>query len=175
MTLLPNEPEVVTALDTIVAMKEHDVARVSEGVFKQHILPILTSTNTDVDLTFWLNIAGTAYRPIDVVNAAGEPLFRVPALLRQYDPHVQLRHEDSVQERTAMAKLKSQVHPQLGETFYDQSLERLADVPPPRQDDIDAWKAILARYRVIESDHPTTTADASVEERQSDVQGFDEF
>lgn len=69
---------------------EDDVARIPENIFVSSLLPLLCQDVRDgaaarerVDVTLWLDLAGSAHRPIDVVGSNGSVLFRVPALMRQ--------------------------------------------------------------------------------------------
>lgn len=146
MKTSPNYPEETEAMDSLIKAAKEDVPNVPEDIFKEHILPQLTRRDGNVDLTFWLEIAGNAYRPLNVVSDSGEFLFQVPSLIRQYDPFTNLSPRESVPERLEVARLKTQVHPQLGEVYYDQEFGKLAQVPPPTPKDVSAWDAILVRY-----------------------------
>lgn len=146
MKPMENYPEEIEAMDLIIKSAKEDVPNVPEDIFVEHILPQLARRDGDVDLSFWTSIAGNVYRPLNVVNGSGEFLFQVPPLIRQYGSFTNLSVKESVPERLEIARLKTQVHPQLGETYYDQEFSKLAHVPPPNNDDALAWDKILVKY-----------------------------
>lgn len=175
MKPVDNYPEEIEAMDMIINSAKEDIPNVPEDIFVEHILPQLARRDGNVDLSFWSAIAGNVYRPINVVKD-GTVLFTVPPPLRQYGSFTNLSVRESVPERLEMARLKTQVHPQLGETYYDQEFSKLAHVPPPNRDDVAAWDKILIRYGYP----PLTTAVEAVEDVKSEggsvfMGGADDF
>lgn len=152
---------VVLAMEAIQKLNTADVPRVPEGIFTQHILPIMTDRSGKVDISAWLDIAGNAQRPIDVIDLRGQVLFRVPAMMRQLPTKTSSSHRASITELASTAKLKGEVHPGLGQNFLAQGLSRHV----PRlgtQVDLEsakAWNAILKRYG-YPSIFPEDVADA---------------
>lgn len=143
---MPTPPEVEEAVKAIQAFSLTDVPQISEVVFKAALLPALSAEpGTKVDLTAWLDIAGTTLRAIDVVAPNGEVLFRVPALMRSLPTAHQsdVNYYDIVHE----SLLQENVHPNLGQRTLDRQLQRvrtgatLLDVETAKQ-----WNVIRMRY-----------------------------
>lgn len=147
LQVLETPPDVLEALKQISDLTSSDVARISEAQFVSTLLPVLTDTTGKADLRVWQDLAGHALRPIDVVDFAGNVLFRVPSLLRRLPTR---RNPDSYQNTfssiVAEGKLHSDRHPVLGRTFLE---TRLAQVSVDGKIDYDTagrWNEILKRY-----------------------------
>ncbi len=145
---VPTPPEVAQALESIAELGRHDVPRIPETVFKNTLLPALSApAGTRVDLTSWLEIAGTPLRAIDVIGTDGEVLFRVPPLMRS----LPTAHQEDVNfyDMVHESLLQENVHPALGQRSLDSSLRRVAtgatllDVETAKQ-----WNTIRHRYNL---------------------------
>lgn len=147
LKVLETPPDVLEALKQISNLTSEDVARISEAQFVNVLLPVLTDTSGKADLRVWQDLAGHALRPIDVVDFAGNVLFRVPSLLRRLPTR---RNPDSFQNTfsniVSEGKLHYDRHPVLGMTFLE---ARLAQVSVDGKIDYETamrWNEILKRY-----------------------------
>lgn len=175
---------VLQAMDQIKAITELDIPRVPEAIFVQHILPIMTDRSGKVDITPWLDVAGNAQRPMDIVDLQGRVLFRVPALMRELPTVVSRGHRTSISHLADEAKLKAEVHPNMGQQTLAIGLQR--HLPKTAtQADIDSakqWNAILKRYghdpilpTEISGDEPPAAKSGPEEPDALLVEGNDEF
>lgn len=136
------------AADEIRRLGEEDIPKIREEVFINKLLPILTNTSGNVDVSIWQDYAGSVTRPIDVYDAGGIRLFRVPPLvtrpvtMRPNDP------QSSISHLLGEAKLRHEVHAVMGQTYLQEGLNAKfaslglgVDLEKARQ-----WSAILERY-----------------------------
>lgn len=147
MKPLETPPEVLEALNELTKLSKEDVARITEVQFVNYLLPVLTDTSGKADLRVWQDLAGHALRPIDVIDIAGNALFRVPALLRRAGTRQnpsEYRH--SISNIIGEGKVHLDRHPVLGATFLE---TRLAQVSVDGKIDYETasqWNEILKRY-----------------------------
>jgi hypothetical protein len=144
----PNSAELTEAFKILAQADTVEVPKVPEQLFIEHLLPMLSApAGTKVDLTKWLDVAGTPIRPIDVVdNFTGEALFRLPALMRTLPTAFQeeMRYAEIVMD--AQARETSQ-HAIVAERYLGQQLGRartgatLLDVETAK-----TWNNIRVRY-----------------------------
>lgn len=154
-------------MEELERIAANDVPRITESLFKAKLLPVLTSEDPKQSLDIWLEIAGVALRPIDVVSdrGTGEVLFRVPPLARPVDPRATRKGYGSAFEILNVAKQKHEVLPALGEEYLKDSLINAVESTPLSMEDARAWNAILVRYghpgilpdEVTQEDKPTTS------------------
>ena len=147
LTPMETPPDVLKAMKELIADGDNDMAKLPEPLFRSHLLPVLTDTSGNADLSVWLDIAGHGFRAIDVTDpVSGETLFRVPAL---YTPLPTRTHGDP---RTSLAMISEQAnnhsaqHPAIGETFLRKQLAAQQVHNRVNWDSIRTWNAILARY-----------------------------
>ena len=138
--------DVRLAIEQLRELTDSDVPKLPEHLFRQHLLPVLTNTSGNVDLRIWLDIAGAANRPIDVVDGAGKVLFRVPALIRYIPTRLNGSPRDSLSQLLATAKLQSERHPALGNAYLKSALETKDPRVGPDLESAKQWSAILVRY-----------------------------
>lgn len=156
LTPLETPADVKIAMEEIATLTKVDVPVITETVFCQHLLPILTNTNGDVDLSIWLDMAGSVTRPIDVSDYNGNILFRVPALSRTPSTRLNSDPRRSMNEIVSTAKLKSDQHPMIGSTYLQVQLENKFGEALPDLDTVRAWNAILLRYNLEPLNIPGT-------------------
>lgn len=123
-----------------------DVPKVPEHIFRNDILPVLTDRSGHADIGIWLDIAGTAMRPLDVIAPNGDLLFRTPPLYPQTPVRVSEGYQTSVSAVGAEAELRHEQHPAIGRTFLNGALERLDPGLPDHLKQRREWSAILVRY-----------------------------
>ncbi len=163
LTPLPTPPEQLDAMRQLIEDAENDVARLPEPLFVNHLLPVLVDRSGNTDVSIWLDIAGHAFRPIDVFDpATGHVLFRVPALLRRPATRVARDSRESFSSIGMNTEIQRGRHEALGETYLrtklsQQQVDGTIDYESVRQ-----WNAILTRYGhepvVLLSDGPSATS-----------------
>ncbi|WJJ55242.1 hypothetical protein [Xanthomonas phage RTH11] len=140
-------PDVLEAMRELAEADKVEVARMSEPMFREHILPMLSApAGARVDLTRWLEVAGTPLRAIDVVDDhTGETIFRVPALMRTIPTVAQ--QEVNFNTIVVESIAHENVHPAAADRYLFQQFSRvrtghtLLDIPTAR-----AWNDIRKRY-----------------------------
>lgn len=140
-------PDVLEAMRELAEADRVEVPRMSEPMFREHILPMLSApAGTRVDLSRWLEVAGTPLRAIDVVDDhTGELLFRVPPLMRTIPTVAQ--QEVNFNTIVVESMAHETVHPAQADRYLYQQFSRvrtghtLLDVKTAR-----AWNVIRARY-----------------------------
>lgn len=142
-----NSPEVSEAFRVLALTGETDVPTIPESLFKEHILPMLAQpAGTKVDLTKWLEVAGTPLRAIDVADDnSGNVLFRLPPLMRTLPTVYQ--QEVNYGNIVVGAQAREQIHPAQSDRYLQSELSKartgatLLDVETAK-----TWNAIRARY-----------------------------
>lgn len=143
----PNSAEVTEAFRQLADIDSVEVPKMPEAMFLEHILPMLSApAGSKVDLTKWLDVAGTPIRPIDVVNnATGEVLFRVPALMRSMPTVFQeeIRYAEIVSETQA----RENIHVNVANQYLDKQLRNVrTGATLLDMETATAWNNIRARY-----------------------------
>lgn len=177
--------QAVTSFQESAGVLKNDVPRLPEHIFCQYLLPILANTakGEKVDLNIWTDIAGTTYRPIDIVDAAGEVLYRVPSLHRTLPTEVRDRTPQSAQRSVysiaSRSEMLSKNSPRAGKAFLHNAL---ATKVPRAGVDLErarAFDAILRRYNLpgILPDRLLTQwkGEATPADPDKLIEGFDEF
>ena len=140
---------VTAAIHDILEHNAADVARLPEPLFVMHLLPVLTNTSGNVDLTVWLEIAGNGFRPIDVFNpATGETLFRLPSLYVEQKVDKPVNGRNPITVIMEEANRKSSQHPMIGQTFLRHQLANRGSNHVVDLQRIQTWNDILARYNL---------------------------
>lgn len=142
-----NSEEVTAAFRMLTQADKEEVASVPEPYFVAHLLPMLSApAGSKVDLTMWLEVAGTPLRAIDVTDSAtGEILYRVPPLMRTLPTVYQ--QEVQYAEIIQGTQQREHVHPGMAQKFLSDQLGKartgatLLDVESAAQ-----WNLIRKRY-----------------------------
>ena len=124
---------------------EEEKPRISEELFVSRYLPLLASRQTGVDVTPWLQVAGNAYRSVEVVKD-GKVLFTVPPLLRQIPTKIHRRGAESVLEIVETSRLHAAQHPRVGQYYLEQHLQGAVDPEPPEESALKEWYNVLKGY-----------------------------
>lgn len=145
--ILPNQKQ---ALLDIADLTKADVPKLPEPLFLSHIMPLLRDTSGKADVTNWLKVAGSLNRPIDVVDAVGNVLFRVPALQGTIPTKATRDGRIPIANIQSKAALKRQQSPIAGERYLTTALSK--SVPKVKVDltPILQLNAIFKRYDLPE-------------------------
>jgi hypothetical protein len=184
LTPIPtNSPEVTEAFRILNDATNQDVPKMTERMFVEHILPMLSApAGTKVDLSRWLDVAGTPLRAIDVHDDnTGELLFRVPPLMRTL-PTV-FQSEVNYGEIVTNAQAKARIAPAMGQHHLANELAKvrtgaaLLDVETAK-----LWNRIRKRYNlplltIVDRDGSMTdtgTVDSTPSDGQLSISDEDE-
>lgn len=145
---------------------QEDIPRLPESLFVQNLLPVLTDTSGNTDLGVWLDIAGNGMRPIDVIDNAGNVLFRVPALFTSVPTKISGGFNGSLSQLGEETRLRMDQHPAVGRTFLNHHLNQVQLGEGPAHEKAVQWSRILQRYGYdpiveVPSDTPATASTAS--------------
>lgn len=133
------------ALELLSAME--DKAVVSEDIFVKRYLPMFANKQEGVDLTSWLDVAGNAYRYVDV-RRGDEVLFTVPPLLKRSVTNVTRRPRDSIIEFMSLVEKKTAVNPHLGRSYMNAELDHRIARLGIDPSEISVWNSIFERYDI---------------------------
>jgi hypothetical protein len=146
MNQLPIKPAIKDAMRDIREMSEEAIPKINESTFVQKVLPsLMYRGERDIDLSFWVDIAGSVFMPIQVVDGS-RVLFTVPAICKRPGIEKAKSSKDSTFEVIATAKQKSEVIPQLGERYLDNKMSARIYESSVDQSELDLWNQILTRY-----------------------------
>ena len=167
------------ALKNIIEMNEADVPVVTEHAFKTIILPLLASTEPEINMEPWVDLAGNPNRPINVVDHAGKLLFQLPALMSMRATRFAVVNDASFLEifrRTEAIRIKS---PYAARQASEKMLEGRVYDPGVNYDTAVVMDGIFRRYGLpplFEDDGPDSdTATTAEGGRKSNIRPPDAF
>ena len=167
-------------MDFLDQLTQDNEAKVPEPIFVEHILPILANRSGNQSLVRWQQVAGHVMRPILVIDPQnGEPLFRVPAILRSINEEFTGYGSRSAFEIVRTAEQKRKVMPAMGDAHLRANLvDRVRHIPASAKDVV-AWNEILKRYGYEPILKIKTSAETNEEPEDTsgniEVEGFDDF
>jgi hypothetical protein len=136
---------IMEAMKEITTRSKSVLPAIAESIFVKKYLPMFASKEP-VDISKWLEIAGTATTPVMVLTDGGEFLFEVPALLQDIKFREAKSGADSVTEIVADASNKARVNPQFGMNYLNIRLQERIVNKGIDLSTIIAWNRIFARY-----------------------------
>lgn len=173
-----DEKELKQALKTIIDSVETDIPAIYEKRFKEKYLDILTSKDSNVDVSPWLDVAGNMFTPVDVYDNNGkEILFRVPPLVRQTKTKMH-SSRNSVFEMLSTHSKKLDRNPNLGISYFKEQSRLRVLQTELNEDDLGNWVKILKYYGLYDDILPeNVTIDPKDDKVTTDLfdGGFDEF
>jgi hypothetical protein len=155
-----------------------EVKKIPESTFIKEILPILTGEVISTEFPLLMAaVAGTPFSEVDVVNDAGEVLFRMPALLeRNVISHEEASKRGSMASMLITAELIVKQSPARAERYLEHEFNGRG-IAKNRDEIINVrqirWNTILARYGKSTEADGGVTATASVEKPQLDFDNGD--
>lgn len=131
-----------------------EVKTIPESTFVKEILPILTGQAISADFPLLIaGVAGSPFSEVDVINDAGEIIFRMPSLLeRNIINHDEASKRGSMESMFITVEQLSRNSPQRAEKYMEHELQGRGiasnrdEIIKQRQD---RWNVILARYGLI--------------------------
>lgn len=141
--------KVSQAMDQIAKWEFDDAPRIPEHVFVGRYLPLFASkADTPVDITPWLDVCRHGMLWVNVVNAAGDVIFRVPPLYRGIDVNAGLGEVGKMpmSEIMANAELKDSVYPSSGMHYMGAHFENRFKPTSQAVEMARIWNDIFSRY-----------------------------
>ena len=168
MDPIATPPETRAAMEHLRILTQQDAARITEPHFQAVILPILTDRSGKANLSAWLDIVGTATRPIDVLDPTGNVLFRVPPLVGTFQTQDSSTDpRQSMYEILSTAEKKSAILPAVGAQYLKSALDAKIPALSVNVERAKQWNVIFARYNLplirLKGSDPTEVADSSSE------------
>lgn len=139
-----------------------EVKRIPESTFVKEILPVLTGEAVSADFPLLMaGVAGGPFSEVDVINDAGEVLFRMPALLeRNIISHEEASKRGSMASMLMTAEMLAKQSPARAENYLAHEFDGRG-IATNRDEIINQrqarWNSILARYgKALHSDGTVT-------------------
>lgn len=142
---VPNSDDVKEAFSVLSQAFEQDLPRVQESVFRETILPLITSKTPPKSFQPWLAVSDSVLRPITVWSG-NTFLFKCPAIGRPVNFGIPRSPRDSMFEHIAKALQKDDVIPNLGQKYINNCLkDRVLD---GRLDNVEIleWRKVFDYY-----------------------------
>lgn len=142
-----NSDDVISAFRILAEADRVEVPKMPENMFKEHILPMLMAPEgVKVDVTRWLDVAGTPLRAIDVVDpVSGATLFRVPPLMRSLPTVYQ--QEVNYSNIIVETQAREQIHSSQADMYLRRELAKAKSQAPKIDLETAAlWNLIRQRY-----------------------------
>ena len=148
-----------------------------ESIFVKKYLPLLAANTSEVKapVGLWLEVAGTAFQPVDIVKGK-EILFTVPALLDSNSVKIQDQKDRralTIPGMIAEAEMRTATVPQMGINFLNHHLSKLFEGRELHSEHLLAWQAIFKRYNIKPFELPTELSGEAPSSSQEMT--FDEF
>lgn len=157
-----------------------EVKRIPESTFVQEILPILTGEVISAEFPLLMAaVAGTPFSEVDVVNDAGEVLFRMPALLeRDIISHQEASKRGSIHSMLMTVDQLTRQSPIRARNYLEHEFNGRG-IATNRDEIIkkrnERWNVILARYgKSITSNGTVTNGNDAKKEAEKPELNFDD-
>ena len=154
---LPTTPQLGLEIDRIsTALQQADnesIASLPESVFVNNFLPMFSGETVPAHINpgQWAAIAGTPYRPVNIIGADGKVLYQVPPLLvrDRVDPTKTPQGLPRMGHVVATTNQLQLVSPRQADHYLRKELHRRGIVDESSesvQTNVQQWNAIFARY-----------------------------
>lgn len=149
-----------------------EVKKIPEGTFVKEILPILTGDVVSTEFPLLMAaVAGNPFSEVDVVDAEGNTLFRMPALLeRNIFSRIQAERRGSLQSMLITVAMLSHQSPKRAEMYLEHEFhgrgiaQNRDEIIKTRQA---RWNVILARYgKALKLDGTVVDGDAATSAKE---------
>lgn len=156
-----------------------EVKKIPESTFVKEILPVLSGEVISTDFPLLMAaVAGTPFSEVDIINEAGEVLFRMPALLeRNIISHEEASKRGSLLSMMVTAEMIMNQSPIRAEKYLEHELNGRG-IAKNRDEIINQrqqrWNDILARYgKALNSDGTVRETGAPTSESSKDKPELD--
>lgn len=146
--MLPSD-KIAQAMDQIATWEFEDAPRIPEQIFVARYLPMFASkAETPVDISPWLDVCRHGMLWVNVIDNAGQVIFRVPPLYRGINVTAGLGQVGKMPMSEVMsnAELKDRVYPNSGAHYMDAHFENRFKPTSQAVEMARVWNEIFARY-----------------------------
>ena len=137
--------DLVDAMVSIGEMTDDIVRAIPEYEFRKNYLPMFVSTDKNVDLSPWLDIAGNHYESVNVVKDR-RVIFVVPPLIKRHPTLVNADPRTSAGTIANEARQHQDRHPSLGVKYLVDHLGEKVVKDGVNLDEVRQWNEILKYY-----------------------------
>jgi len=145
--------EIKVIKDSLKEADTDSTARLEEYIFVNVFLPLFAGDTElmypQASLAIWANIAGSVYKPVNIVNKNGEVLYTVPPIMNNTVINPISNSKTSLAHVVATAKQYSNIHPVQGRNYLMAELTQRAtimNVPKNVLENLHQWNEIFTRY-----------------------------
>lgn len=151
--------------------------RIPLKFFVTKCLPILAGSKSgENQLNEWLNVSGSVYNQVDVIDESGNVIYTVPALMGRYITRTSIKGPTitAVSEQT---QLKANILNSLGVKYFQNNIYGLLTEDKIDLSAVHSWNKILKEngYEVISTDIPTQEDNNQPNDNLVDVFDDDEL
>lgn len=148
-----------------------DVPRCTEDYFRDAILPMLMSEDSQVSLEPWLRVSDNVKRPLEVYRG-NQLLFRCPPIARRFN-FKNARHKgDTMFEHVAKSLQKDDVVPTLGQRYINNAVKSKTQVVGMSATEKAEWRVVLNHFGVLGNAKKETIKPQEVSNETKDDGGF---
>ncbi len=134
----------------------HNFLEPEPRVFPEHLfvsvwLPIFAGKTDEINgkkvtISDWLDVSGTAFHEVAIINKEGKILFYVPPLIRDTPMATKRHSNDTMMELMAEYESYARLHPKMGKSFLDNVVSNKIPRKPADVRYIRRWNNIFAHY-----------------------------
>jgi len=141
--------------EALKASEESEVVKLPESVFVGNFLPffcgepIPEAVQNQVNLGTWIGIAGSPFRPVDLLAANGEIVARVPPVFEMNGVGVSDRQGFSLQGMLQRMTQLNESFPVRAKKYFDEHMALMNITADPESHVsryVEMWNKIFARY-----------------------------
>jgi hypothetical protein len=169
------QTQINTIKEQFKQLDKLDVRTIPEAIFVHHFLPVFSGERTEnaqEALSMWVNIAGSNFHPVNVVNDVGEVVAQVPPLQNNgaLDPSNSASNLSyAIKESNAKANLSPlSAQAMLTNQLTNKLTSMTADLESKNKHHEQMWTDLLSKYGKA----PATQKNKEQEEEQGDPFGF---
>jgi hypothetical protein len=127
-------------------------ARLEEYIFLNVFIPLFAGDEKllyDVTFQTWINVAGSPYKEVAIVDTKGKVLFIVPPILDRTAIKSSTDQQTPISSIVESAQQFARIHPNQGKAFIANELNKramLMKLPANMLNFLETWNSIFKRY-----------------------------
>ena len=170
------------ANDRLTTITDEDTARMPEKIFAGVFVPIFVGEESlyNATLETWVNFAGSPYRSVDIIDARGNTLYRVPPIYERGNIKsiTDSTRNNSVFHMVLTAQQYARVHPKQGEAYLNDALSKrntMLSSPINLAKNLEFWNMVFKKYGRPEIKVVEDKVSVEAENDISDLGQFEEL
>lgn len=138
--------------DAIEELESSDIKSLDEYIFANVFFPYFIGESNIYNVTneLWVKVAGGNFKPVNIVDKAGNVLFQVPPILNRGAIKPIVERGAGIEHVIKQAELMGHLHPSQGDAFLKVELEKRAFMINTQSVNVDEailWNDICTRYK----------------------------